>query len=122
MVSGNGTGMESFDGEWDIGQQGHGETPKRHPATCMKWIFKHKKGDGTVTCYKARVVTQGLSQMEGKDFFETSAPIARMSTLRTVFCLSAEHDVELEGMHVDTAYLKAPLEELFFQLPTKVSP
>lgn len=68
-------------------------------------------------------MAQGFSQVKGEDYFETSAPVARVSTLRTVFSLTAEYDFEFESMDVDTAYLNAPVkEELFVKLPTEFSP
>ena len=108
-------------GTWD--NEDPGKLPEGRQAISTKWIFKRKlKEDGTVARYKARLVAQGFSQVEGEDFFETSAPVARMSTLRTVFSLTAEHDFELESMDVDTAYLNAPVEEeLFVKLPTEFS-
>ena len=77
-----------------------------------KWIFKRKlHADGSVARYKARLVAQGFSQVEGEDYFETSAPVTRMSTLHTVFSIAVERDFELVGMDVDAAYLNAPVEE-----------
>jgi hypothetical protein len=45
----------------------------------IKWVFKNKQGkDGEVVRNKARLVTQGYSQVEGLDFGETFAPVAHL--------------------------------------------
>lgn len=44
-----------------------------------KWIFKNKiDGEGNLTRNNARLVAQGYSQVEGIDFDETFAHIARL--------------------------------------------
>ena len=95
---------------WDIAAPG--ALPRGKKPIRTKWVFRRKlHADGSVARYKARLVTQGFSQVEGEDCFETSAPVARTSTLCTVFSAAAEHDFELVGMDVDAAYLNAPVEE-----------
>jgi hypothetical protein len=47
-----------------------------------KWVFQIKRdASGSIACYKARLVAQGFSQVEGIDFFETYAPVARLSSI-----------------------------------------
>jgi hypothetical protein len=44
-----------------------------------KWVFRNKQDEhGVVTRNKARLVAKGYSQVEGLDFGETYAPIARL--------------------------------------------
>ncbi|MDD0148727.1 reverse transcriptase domain-containing protein, partial [Shigella flexneri] len=44
-----------------------------------KWIFRNKSDEkGNVIRNKARLVAQGYSQVEGLDFDETFAPVARL--------------------------------------------
>ena len=48
-----------------------------------KWIFKNKQDEhGMVVRNKARLVAQGYSQVEGIDFGETYAPVARLESIR----------------------------------------
>jgi hypothetical protein len=44
-----------------------------------KWVFRNKQDEqGVVTRNKARLVAQGFTQIEGFDFGETYAPVARL--------------------------------------------
>jgi hypothetical protein len=44
-----------------------------------KWVFRNKQDKhGVVTRNKARLVAKGYSQVEGLDFAETYAPVARL--------------------------------------------
>jgi hypothetical protein len=55
-----------------------------------RWIYKVKQVvDGSVEKYKAIFVAQGFSQIKGIDYYETFAPIARYSSIRSIFSLSA---------------------------------
>jgi hypothetical protein len=46
-------------------------------------LFRNKSDEaGIVTRNKARLVAQGYSQIEGVDFDETFAPVARLESIR----------------------------------------
>ena len=54
------------------------ERPKDHNVIGTKWVFRNKQDqDGIVVRNKARLVSQGYTQVEGLDFGETYAPVAR---------------------------------------------
>ncbi|GJX03490.1 zinc finger, CCHC-type containing protein [Tanacetum coccineum] len=56
--------------------------PGYKPLGC-KWIFKRKmKVNGTIDKFKAPLVIQGFIKKEGIDYFDTYAPVARISTIR----------------------------------------
>ena len=85
--------------------------PGCKPLGC-KWIFKKKmKVDGTIDKFKARLVIQGFRQKEGIDYFDTYAPVARISTIRLLVALAAIHGLEVHQMDVKTAFLNGDLEE-----------
>ena len=54
-------------------------TPKDHNVIGTKWVFRNKQDqDGIVVRNKARLVAQGYTQVEGLDFGETYALVARL--------------------------------------------
>jgi hypothetical protein len=70
---------------WDIVPR-----PKGKSVVTSKWIYKIKHAtDGSVEKYKARFVARGFSQVEGIDYDETFAPIARYTSISTIISLVA---------------------------------
>ncbi|KAL1191699.1 Retrovirus-related Pol polyprotein from transposon RE1 [Cardamine amara subsp. amara] len=84
-----------------------------------KWIFKNKTdGSGTVTRNKARLVAQGYSQVEGVDFYDTFAPVARLESIRFLFGMSCALNFRLHQMDVKSAFLNGILqEEVYVEQP-----
>jgi hypothetical protein len=92
--------------------------PKDKNVVGSKWVFCIKRGpDGAVLKYKARVVAQGFTQIEGVDFDETFAPVAKLASLRTILALAAELDLEVHQMDVKSAYLNGELKEDIYMKP-----
>ncbi|GJX74650.1 zinc finger, CCHC-type containing protein [Tanacetum coccineum] len=85
--------------------------PGCKPLGC-KWIFKRKmKVDGTIDKFKARLVIQGFRQKEGIDYFDTYAPVARITTIRLLLALAAIHNLVIYQMDIKTAFLNRDLDE-----------
>ena len=53
----------------------------------------------------------GFLQVYGRDFFETTAPVSKMKSIKLILSLAARLDLELHQIDFDTAFLNAELEE-----------
>jgi len=81
--------------------------PEKRKIVGSKWVFWIKRGpDGSVQKYKARIVAQGFSQIEGIDFDETFAPVAKLMSLCTILVLAAEQDLLNSGAARPTSLLR----------------
>ena len=75
-----------------------------------KWVYKLKKWGDDVR-YKAGLLAKGYSQSYGIDYFETSSPVARLSTLRMLIALSIQLDLNIDHFDVTAALLHGDLQE-----------
>lgn len=94
--------------------------PKSRKAVGCKWVFKTKRdAAGEIVRYKARLVARGFSQVQGLDFNETFAPVAKFTTIRCIVALGAALDLEMHQMDVKTAFLNGDLEEdIYMEQPS----
>ena len=60
---------------------------------------------------KARLVAQGFSQVEGLDFEETFAPVARLEAIRILLAFAASKGIKLFQIDVKSAFLNRVIEE-----------
>src|SRR3954462_4755547 len=80
-----------------------------------KWIFKNKQDEhGIIVRKKARLVAQGYYQIEGIDYGETYAPVARLESICILLAYAAHHNFKLQQMDVESAFLYGPLNELVY--------
>ena len=63
---------------------------------------------------KARLVAKGFSQVEGLDFGETFAPVARLEAIRILLAYASSHDIKLFQMDVKSAFLNGYINELVY--------
>ncbi|GKC06787.1 zinc finger, CCHC-type containing protein [Tanacetum coccineum] len=59
----------------------------------------------------ARLVIQGFRQKEGIDYFDTYAPVARITAIRLLLALATIHNLVIHEMDVKTTFLNGDLDE-----------
>ena len=93
--------------------------PKDKNVIGTKWVFKNKSDEkGVITRNKARLVVQGYSQIEGLDFDETFAPVARLESVRLLLAIACYMKFTLYQMDVKSAFLNGILaEEVYVAQP-----
>ncbi|GKB15753.1 ribonuclease H-like domain-containing protein [Tanacetum coccineum] len=81
---------------------------------CM-WLFRHKYlADGTLSRYKARLVENGSTQIEGVDVDETFSPVVKPGTIRTVLSLATSRHWPIHQLDVKNAFLHGDLSEMVY--------
>jgi len=76
-----------------------------------KWVFRNKLDDtGKVTRNKARLVCKGYAQVEGIDYSETFAPVARMEAIRLILAYASSKQIKVYQMDVKSAFLNGDLQ------------
>ena len=88
---------------------------KRPPDTNVvgtKWVLKIKKNSaGEIDKYKARLVARGFTQIYGIDYYETYAPVARLTSFRLMLALAARKGWAVDNFDFDQAYLNSKLDD-----------
>jgi hypothetical protein len=84
-----------------------------------KWVFRNKQDEhGVVTRNKARLVAKGYSQVEGLDFNEIYALVARLESIRILLVYATYHGFKLYPMDVKSSFLNGPIkEEVYVEQP-----
>eukprot|EP00253_Pinus_taeda_P014831 PITA_14831 len=84
-----------------------------------RWLYKIKHAtDGSIEKFKARFVVRGFSQVEGDDYEETFAPVARYTSIRSIIWIAAEMGWKIHQMDVKTAFLDGFIqEEVYIEQP-----
>eukprot|EP00253_Pinus_taeda_P024766 PITA_24766 len=83
---------------WDVVPR-----PRDKSVVTSQWLYKVKQVvDGSIEKHKARFVSRGFSQVEGIDYDETFAPVARIDSYFTGLGFTkSEVDVNLYHIIVD---------------------
>jgi hypothetical protein len=90
-----------FDIMWDLAPR-----PPGVSVITGKWIFKYKlKADDSLERYKARWVLRGFTQRPGVDYDETSSPVVKPPTVRTVLTLAISRGWPVHQLDVKNAFL-----------------
>nr|GEV28651.1 hypothetical protein [Tanacetum cinerariifolium] len=80
--------------------------------SCSKWVFKNKLNErGIMIRNKARLVAQGHTQKEGKDYDEVFAPVARIDSIRLFLAYALFKDFVVYQMDVKSDFLYGKIKE-----------
>ncbi|GJU86197.1 ribonuclease H-like domain-containing protein [Tanacetum coccineum] len=79
------------------------------------WLFHHKYlADGSLSRYKARLVANGSTQLEGIDVDETFSPVVKPGTIQTVLSLATSRHWPVHQLDVKNAFLHGDLLETVY--------
>ncbi|CAI7755016.1 unnamed protein product [Closterium sp. NIES-53] len=80
-----------------------------------QWV---KRPLGSPPVFKVRYVARGSNQRQGVDYFQTFSYTPKMTTLRVLLHVAAQHDYELHSLDFSTAFLQGSLhEEIWLHRP-----
>ena len=93
--------------------------PSRRKLVQCKWVFRTKvAADGNTDKYKSRLVAKGFSQVQGVEYHETFALVAKMDSIRLVFAISASKHWEVHHMDVKSDFMHGYIhEEIYMKQP-----
>lgn len=101
---------------WDITTPPPGKI-----AIGSKWVYKVKfRSDRTIERYKVRLVALGNRQIEGEDYGDTFAPVAKMGTVLLFLQLASGRGWQVHQMDVHNAFLHGDLDEEVYRKCHKV--
>ena len=102
-------------GTWDVIQKPN----EKIPVGC-KWVFTIKyKTNGSIECYKMRLVAKGFTQTYRINYQKTFTPVAKINTVRVLLSLVVNLDWLLQQLDVKNAFLNGELEEeIYMDLPS----
>ena len=83
------------------------DLPKGCKTIGCRWVF-NVKGDSHK---RARLVTQGFSQVEGVDYNKLFSPVVHFESVRLMLALAALHNWYMMGVDICTAYIYRKLDK-----------
>ncbi|GKC71028.1 ribonuclease H-like domain-containing protein [Tanacetum coccineum] len=94
--------------------------PDTNIVRCV-WLFRYKYlEDGMLSRYKARLVANGSTQLEGVDVDETFSLVVKPGTIRTVLSLAASRHWPIHQLDVKNAFLHGdPSETVYMHQPPR---
>lgn len=100
-------------GTWEVT-----DLPRGANVIPCHFVLATKQGpDGEKLKLRAHLVANGQRQQCGIDYFDTFAPTANMSTIRTVLTMAAQKHWEIHQVDIKSAYLYATIQEEIYMRP-----
>jgi hypothetical protein len=91
--------------------------PCVHPITC-EWIYKIKThSDGSLEHYKTHLVAHGFQQEQGRNYNETFAPVAHMTTIHTLLAVASVREWCISQLDMKNVFLNGELHEDVYMCP-----
>ena len=86
--------------------------PEGKSVVTSRWLYKVKHvADGSIEKFKSRFMARGFSRVEGVDYEETFAPVARYTSIHSIVSIAAEMGWKIHQMDVKTAFLNGFIQE-----------
>ncbi|KAL0394461.1 UNVERIFIED_CONTAM: Retrovirus-related Pol polyprotein from transposon RE2 [Sesamum latifolium] len=77
-----------------------------------RWVYKLKLNpDGSVSRYKARLVTKGYTQIKGVYYTESFSPVAKSVTVRPFLSITAAYSWPVHQLDINNAFLHVHLDK-----------
>lgn len=85
-----------------------------------RWVFKVERDhQNNPKTFKARLCIRGCKQEEGIDYVDTYAPVVKYESLRILFAVASQLDLEIIQFDVKAAFLYGDLKQtIYIKIPT----
>ncbi|GKB60235.1 ribonuclease H-like domain-containing protein [Tanacetum coccineum] len=89
--------------------------PTNTNIVCCIWLFRHKYlAYGTFSRYKARLVANGSTQLEGVYVDKTFSPVVKPGTIRTILSLATFLHWSIHQLDVKNTFIHGDLSEIVY--------